>query len=50
MGVDAEETARWRNENEMPDTDGITEVIKSLKQDRAASTVFVGARKMTRQE
>ena len=50
MGVDAEETARWRNENEVPDTDGITEVIKSLKQDRAGSTVFVGVRKMTRQE
>ena len=33
MGVDAEETARWRNKNEVPDTDGITEVIKSLKRD-----------------
>ena len=47
MGVDAEETARWRNENEVPDTDGITEVIESLKQDRVAST---GARKTACQE
>lgn len=50
MGVDAEETARWRDENAIPDTDGIAETIETLKRDRAASTISVDARKSARRE
>jgi hypothetical protein len=44
MGIDETLTEDWREENEIPDTDGIEEMREDLKRARAASSVSVGGR------
>ena len=50
MGIDETLTEDWREENQIPDTDGIEEMQEYLKQARAESSVSVAghARKSQR--
>jgi hypothetical protein len=45
LGIDADLTAEFRQENRIPDTDGIQELREELKRARAESTVSVDGRK-----
>jgi hypothetical protein len=45
MGIEADLTAEFREENQIPDTDGIQELREALKRTRAESTVSVDGRK-----
>jgi hypothetical protein len=45
MGIEADLTAEFREENRIPDTDGIQELREVLKRTRAESTVSVDGRK-----
>jgi hypothetical protein len=51
MGIDEKLTKDWRDENQIPDTDGIEEMREDLKRARAESSVSVAgrARKSQRQ-
>jgi hypothetical protein len=51
MGIDETLTKDWRDENQIPDTDGIEEMREDLKRARAESSVSVAgrARKLQRQ-
>jgi hypothetical protein len=43
MGIDEILTEDWRDENQIPDTDGIEEMREDLKRARAESSVSVAA-------
>jgi len=45
LGIDADLTAEFRDENRIPDTDGIQELREELKRARAESTVSIDGRK-----
>jgi hypothetical protein len=45
MGIDTDLTAEFREENRIPNTDGIQELQEKLKRTRAESTVSVDGRK-----
>lgn len=45
MGIDTDLTAEFREENRIPNTDGIQELREELKRTRAESTVSVDGRK-----
>jgi len=45
MGIEADLTAEFREENRIPDTDGIQELREVLKRTTAESTVSVDGRK-----
>jgi len=44
MGIDETLTEDWREENQIPDTDGIEEMWEDLKRARAESGVSVAGR------
>jgi hypothetical protein len=44
MGIDEMLTEDWRDENQIPDTDGIEEMREDLKRARAESSVSVAGR------
>ena len=44
MGIDEILTEDWRDENQIPDTDGIEEMREDLKRERAESSVSVAGR------
>ena len=48
MGIDPDLTEEFREENRIPDTDGIQELREELKRARAESTISVDGRKRHR--